>query len=171
MEQRIGNSANQFSWGAVRPLRGVGLLRQLHSLLPLGRKYHPLLAFWNSRHGLVAIPFANGHLVHPAAWRKYIAAFLLASEQTVPEFQILAPICRGLKQGCLVDVGANIGVYTLLLRRESSLPIIAFEPQPFLFDLLKQTIAYNRLSRVEARRLGCGADRVKSLSLSASMVL
>ena len=42
----------------VRPLRGAGLLRALHAVLPLGRKYHPLLTLLNGRHGLAALPFA-----------------------------------------------------------------------------------------------------------------
>ena len=39
----------------IRPLRGVALLRALQAVLPLGRKYHPLLAALNGRRGLAAL--------------------------------------------------------------------------------------------------------------------
>jgi FkbM family methyltransferase len=145
--------------GLVRPLRGVKLLRALHRLAPLGRKYHPLLSLMNPGAGLVAIPFDGFELVHPAVWRKYTTAFLLAGLNVVPEFRLLPPICRQLQAGCLVDVGANLGLYTLLLRSVSPLPIIAYEPQPFLFRLLQKNIAHNRLAKVKARNLACGAER------------
>jgi FkbM family methyltransferase len=70
---------------------------------------------------------------------------------------MIKPICRQLTGGVLVDVGANIGVYTLLLRSISLLPIIAYEPQPFLFKLLQWNIAYNGLPDVEARNVACGS--------------
>jgi FkbM family methyltransferase len=143
----------------IRSLRGVRLLRTVHRIVPLGRKYHPLISLFNPREGLVAIPFEGYELVHPAAWRKYVAAFLLAGLHVVPEFRLVPPLCRPLKEGCLVDVGANLGVYTLLLRASSPLPIIAYEPQPFLFRLLQQNIEHNRLSEIEARNRACGSQR------------
>jgi FkbM family methyltransferase len=59
----------------------------------------------------------------------------------------------------LIDVGANIGLYTLLLRSVSDLPIIAYEPQPFLFKLLRRNVDSNHLANVEARNFACGSRR------------
>lgn len=143
----------------MRPLRGAGLLRALHGVVPLGRKYHPLVSLFNSRHGLRTIPFGPYQLVQPAGWRKQQANLLLLQQDIVPEFRLLEPVCRQLKRGLIVDVGANIGVYTLLLRAASELPIVSYEPQPFLFDLLKLNVEFNHLPNVTVHRLACGAER------------
>ena len=41
-----------------------------------------------------------------------------------------------IKEGYCIDVGANTSQWTLSLRTSNSLPIIAFEPEPFLFEIL-----------------------------------
>ena len=135
-----------------RPVQGAGLIRSL----PLGRKLHPLLGWINGTSGLVSVPFGAGRLVHPASWTKAIATLLVVGEHLLPEFGLIAPILRSLKQGTIVDVGANIGYFPLLIRRESSLPILGFEPQPFLHELASTTVADSRLKDVELRRLACG---------------
>jgi len=43
----------------VRPIRGARFLRVLHRLVPLGRKYHPLLYAVNSRRGFFVIYLIN----------------------------------------------------------------------------------------------------------------
>ena len=58
-----------------------------------------------------------------------------------------------LKPGMtFVDVGANIGYYTLLAEKSvgSSGLVIAFEPEPKNFGLLSKTISVNNLSNVRA---------------------
>lgn len=132
----------------VRPLRGAGLLRALNAALPIGRNYHPLLALLNGRRGLAALPFAGHALVLPLAWGKAATGLLLAGEAYVPEVKLLPALLRPLKDGALVDVGANIGIYPLLFRASSSLPVIAYEPQPLLFRLLELCVAHNRLADV-----------------------
>src|SRR5438094_4898457 len=155
----MNSGAETQSWDHVRAIRGEKLLRRLHRVLPLGRKYHPLLSVLNGRHGLLAIPFDNWHLVQPASWAEQITNQLLSGIDVVPEFRLLAPLVRQLASGCLIDVGDNIGLYTLLLRSVWALPIIAYEPQPFLFKLLQRNIDFNRLTHVEARNLACGSQR------------
>jgi FkbM family methyltransferase len=58
-----------------------------------------------------------------------------------------------------VDVGANIGFYPLIFRNHSSLPIIAYEPQPLLFRLLELCVQHNRLADVTLRNVACGQSR------------
>jgi FkbM family methyltransferase len=53
-------------------------------------------------------------------------------------------------------VGANIGYFPLLIRRETALPILGFEPQPFLHELASTSVADSGLKDVELRRLACG---------------
>ena len=131
----------------------------LNRLIPLGRQYHPLLAALNPRTGLLAVPFGPHLLLQPAAWRKQVASIFLTGADIIPEFASLAPLCRELRHGTLVDLGANVGLYTLSLRSVSNLPIIAYEPQPFLFQLLSWTVAFNHLPDVQTRNIACGSEK------------
>ena len=135
-----------------RPIQGAGLIRNL----PLGRKFHALLGWINGTSGLVSVPFGAGRLAHPASWTKAVATLLVAGEHLLPEFGLIAPILRSLNQGTVVDVGANIGYFPLLIRRETALPILGFEPQPFLHELASTSVADSGLKDVELRRLACG---------------
>jgi FkbM family methyltransferase len=124
--------------------------------VPLGRHYYPIFSLLNSAHGLVALPFDRFELVYPAVWKKFATDILLAGERVVPEFRTLRSVLPEVTRGAILDVGANIGVYTLLIRAVSNLRIIAYEPQPFLCDLLQRTISHNHMQQVEARNLACG---------------
>lgn len=54
-----------------------------------------------------------------------------------------------------LDIGANLGWYSLLVGRHQppGVRIVCFEPDPETFDLLQQNLRLNGLSRVDARRL------------------
>jgi FkbM family methyltransferase len=151
--------SNSLPRDEVRLVRGEKLVGGLNRLLPLGRKYHPLVQFLNGKHGLLAIRFDKYRVLQPAAWPKSVTTLLLSNTAGLPEFDLLRPICRQLTGGCIVDAGANQGMYTLLFRSISELPIIAYEPQPFVFKLLEWNIAYNQLTDIDARNLACGAGK------------
>jgi len=155
----MASPTEPFPWNQVRPVRGGKLMTTLNRFLPLGRKYHPLLRFLNSRHGLVALPFYRYQVLKPASWMRSVTEQLASGSDVVAEFQAIKPLLQKCQNGHLVDVGANIGFYTLLFRATSPLPIIAYEPQPLLFKLLQWNIAYNQLPGVETRNLACGAHR------------
>jgi FkbM family methyltransferase len=159
--------------GGARDVRGGNFLHGLNRILPLGRKYHPLLRALNGRRGLLATPFDQFRLLQPAAWSKAVTSQLLSGVEIAPEFEVIKPVCRRLAGGVLVDVGANIGAFTLLLRSVSQLPIIAYEPQPFLFKLLQWNIGFNRLAGVDARNVACGSKRGEvafSIGINGSIV-
>src|SRR5258707_10155838 len=143
----------------IRPLRGEKLLRALNRVLPLGRKYHPLIGMMNSSRGLLSIRFRQYRFLRAAAWTKAVTTQLLLDEKSIPEFDLLKPILQELKAGMLIDVGANLGLYTLSFRSESDLPIRAYEPQPLMFKFLEWNIALNKLPNVETRNLACGDAR------------
>src|SRR6266446_7072260 len=69
-----------------------------------------------------------------------------------------------------IDVGANIGFYSLLLsRREPRLNVIAFEPNPKNYRLLKMNVSLNGFHRVLCEPLALSdADGTALLHLSAS---
>lgn len=50
----------------------------------------------------------------------------------------------------IVDIGAHIGCYTLWARKHTNAKVIAYEPLPSNFELLKQNIAANNLADVSA---------------------
>lgn len=64
----------------------------------------------------------------------------------------------------IVDVGANVGLYTVLLSRlvGPGGRVVAFEPEPELFAQLKRNCALNDCGNVEAHNLALGrrADRL-----------
>jgi FkbM family methyltransferase len=151
--------ADTFPRSEVRRIRGEELVRRMNRILPLGRKYHPLIGALNGRRGLLAIPFDKYYVLQPAAWTKAVTTQLISGVEILPEFQVLKPLCRQLARGALIDAGANIGLFTLLLRSSSDFPIIAYEPQPLLFKLLQWNVAYNELPDVETRNLACGSQR------------
>lgn len=141
------------------PLKAAGFFRALNKGLPLGRKYHRFISLVNPTHGLFTIPFGKFEAVHPASWGSETAAILFLGENLTPEFRLLPPLLKELKSGHLIDLGANVGLYVLLFRANSSLPIIAYEPQPFLCSLVQANVDHNQLRNVEVRHLACGATR------------
>jgi FkbM family methyltransferase len=140
-------------------LKAAGFFRALNKGLPLGRKYHRFISLVNPTTGLFTIPFGHYEVVHPASWGSEMAAVLLMGENLTPEFCLLPPILKNLKSGYLVDLGANIGLYVLKLRSLSPLPIIAYEPQPFLHSLVQANVEHNRLPQVDVRLVACGGTR------------
>lgn len=62
-----------------------------------------------------------------------------------------------------VDVGANVGVYTLLAAGVAGANAVSFEPIPSTFAKLSRNVAYNVLTdRVDLRNLGVG-DKEETL--------
>lgn len=71
-----------------------------------------------------------------------------------------------LKAGMIfVDVGANVGYYTLMAASlvGSTGCVLAFEPSAYAFGRLQQTIARNNLAQVQAIHAGLGDTNGESL--------
>jgi FkbM family methyltransferase len=67
---------------------------------------------------------------------------------------------RYLRPGMtVVDVGANVGYYTLLAARRVGAggQVFAFEPSAYAADLLERTVQANRLTQVRVVRSGLGS--------------
>lgn len=58
-----------------------------------------------------------------------------------------------------VDIGANVGHYSLLAAGICNAEVIAFEPIPFTFEKLKRNIKLNRLTnKINSYNIGLGAE-------------
>ncbi|RZL13379.1 MAG: FkbM family methyltransferase [Pedobacter sp.] len=64
------------------------------------------------------------------------------------------------KDDLFLDVGANIGSYSILASAEIGAKTIAFEPIAHTYHILKQNIAVNKIEeRVEALNIGVGSNK------------
>ena len=72
------------------------------------------------------------------------------------EQHILELICKYIKPGTtIIDIGANIGTHTVGIIKHlnkynnKSTKIVAFEPQPFIFDILQKNISYSNKTNID----------------------
>jgi FkbM family methyltransferase len=89
----------------------------------------------------------------PIAW-SYLHLYLLGKHIT--ERHELTMIRRLVKPGMtVVDVGANVGFYTLQMSSGAGPAgrVLAFEPDPFCFRLLRSRVQRSRVQNVEAHQL------------------
>jgi FkbM family methyltransferase len=85
-----------------------------------------------------------------------MTSFIFDGKRINPEFSLLKKLFAAARGGALIDIGAHIGCYVLEFRRYSNAQIIAFEPSPFVFEILGKNVAINSLEGVEIRRCACG---------------
>jgi FkbM family methyltransferase len=145
----------------IRQLRSAWIWRLLHIVLPIEQRLNLLLRPIYGSKGLLRVPWCNGWLTISTAWlamgSSASAPLYRGARRQNPEFfTIMAPRLRSLPPGAIVDVGANIGVYTLDFRQFSRAAIVAFEPDPGMFALLNETLAFNAIPDVSAFNLACG---------------
>jgi len=77
-----------------------------------------------------------------------------------PEYHEMSFVRRYLRPGdCFVDVGANIGVYSLLAASVVGDKgcVHAFEPSPTAAARLRENVSLNRLANVEVHKVAVGA--------------
>jgi FkbM family methyltransferase len=104
----------------------------------------------NTRHGPMLV---NPHDI-------YVGQALLSyGEYGEIEAQFLQKLIAA--PGAVVEVGANIGSHTVLLARRAAAfgsEVIAFEPQPVVFQNLCANLALNGIGNVRAWPQACGAQ-------------
>ncbi len=143
--------------GNVKSIRS---LRWLCRVVPLGHRLFPLLRPFVPEQGLVGVPFAGGRVLYPARWiGRYTLPHLFGLEQVVPEWRVFHSAVMASQPGAVVDVGANLGIYTLLIREVTSARVIAFEPSPLAFHVLQRMLDVNGLVGIEVRPKACGDKR------------
>lgn len=151
----------------ARKVRSAAFWRLLHGLLPLGQRLNAIMRCFIEPRGLVAVPWGRQWLTLDAAWLRVpstaSAPLYQGPWRQNPEFFVLVvPMLPKDGQGAFVDIGANIGVYTLNARAAAAMPIIAFEPEPAAFALLSRNMADNAMPSVTIHNAACG-DRPGTL--------
>jgi FkbM family methyltransferase len=142
---------------SIGGVRAIDALKWLCRVAPLQHRLFPLLRTCLPDHGLITIPFAGGSILYPAAWvGPYNASHLFGIHQLFPERHLFEATLAAAPSGVVVDVGANLGVYTLMARSVTRAPIIAYEPSPLAFHVLKRMLEVNHLTGVELRLKACG---------------
>lgn len=73
------------------------------------------------------------------------------------EFEDMAFVLHLLRPGDIMgDIGANVGVYTVLAAKNTGANVISIEPVPLAFQHLKKNIELNKISDL-ATIINCGA--------------
>jgi FkbM family methyltransferase len=85
------------------------------------------------------------------------------------EFNDMSFLLHVLRPGdTFVDIGANVGTYTILAAKNAGAHVIAFEPIPSTFEKLQRNVAANRVNEiVDLRCCGVG-DKAGTLHFTSS---
>lgn len=70
------------------------------------------------------------------------------------------------RQGVFLDIGANIGVFSLCIGSQPGVQVMSFEPEPLNFKRLRRNIATNREAHVRPFNLACGDVHGSSLDFT-----
>jgi len=106
----------------------------------IGGKYY-LNYLWNDKY--------IGQRIALGKYEPYLTKLILRQAST-----------KGGQAGCVVDVGANIGYYSVLLA-EKLKTVYAYEPEKVNFEILEKNIRDNKFKNVEAKRLAVGSKNAE----------
>lgn len=69
-----------------------------------------------------------------------------------------------IKGGVFIDIGANIGKYTIIMGKKlkNNGQVIAIEPEPNNFEILKKNIRFNKLGNIIPLKLACSSKKEKT---------
>lgn len=86
------------------------------------------------------------------------------------EFDDMSFLLHILQPGdTFVDIGANVGAYTILAAKNAGANVISFEPIPSTFEKLQRNVDANRVQeKVDLRRYGVG-DKAGTLRFTITM--
>ena len=108
--------------------------------------------------GDVCVPFPNQTVVLVSPRMKGAAHFIAPG---LCEFDVMSFVMHFLRPGDLfVDVGANVGAYTILASGVAGAKSIAFEPSPTTFWYLSRNVKLNNLEKLaEPFNLALGKEQ------------
>jgi FkbM family methyltransferase len=110
--------------------------------------------------GELCVPFPNETSLLVPPQMKGAAHFIWPSLVDFEEMSFMMHFLR--PQDLFVDVGANIGAFTVLASGVTGARTMAYEPGPFAFGfLLKNVLLNNLVDRVTARQMALGSREGK----------
>lgn len=108
----------------------------------------------------------NGLKYKVASEHDLIAKHLIANGEYEPEIVEIAANLILYNPGCVLDIGANIGTFTIPLANHfGHREFHCFEVQPKIFDLLSENIRLNKLTNVTPHSFGF-ADHTEHLKIT-----
>lgn len=92
-------------------------------------------------------------------WETLPLSDLLSREFYKPEFYALKKLING--QGVIIDVGANIGLHCTYMSNllHDGGSIHAFEPVPYTYRMLRETLALNQVDNVKGNMMALGSTQ------------
>jgi FkbM family methyltransferase len=105
-----------------------------------------------------------GQMVYPAKDEYVGRSLALYGEFSEGEAEVFKQLVN--EGDGVVEVGANLGAHTLLLARLAGPKgaVLAFEPQPVLYQTICANLALNNITNVRVERLGLG-NRTQTLHI------
>lgn len=102
---------------------------------------------------VVEVITKNGKILHAFENDSITTAIKQRGEYDSNTLNSIRDILAQIRPETCLDVGANIGNHALVIA-EHCKSLIAFEPVPFIFELLQRNIATNHLNNAEAVNAG-----------------
>lgn len=143
---------------------GLKLPRLIYRLIPSHRiagaflDLRPLL----KRGALVEIPCGAFNVCLPSEWvcNPPHTLFFEGEDFLRDEIRVLGAALQEVApdgDGCILDVGGNIGFFSLSMRAFTKLPIVSFEPNPFVHEILRNNLSRNQIAGANssAVMMGC----------------
>lgn len=131
------------------------LSHHLKTFIRAIRLFHNYIDFLLDYYGLLKkdyeLRFKNGLklTIRPKLSRNYVSDVDIIDEVFLNNQYRLNRQVRG----CVVDIGAHIGIFTCLVAQSHNTQVFAFEPMPENYHQLKRNIDLNKLPNVQAFQL------------------
>lgn len=116
---------------------------------------YSVLKFRQMLTGTVAVPYIGEAKL---LWPKGATSVAIQAKYGLGEFRDMAFLLHMLRsEDLFADVGANAGVYTILASKSVGARVVAIEPVPTTFDLLRRNVELNNVAgTVDLRQCGVG---------------
>jgi FkbM family methyltransferase len=146
-------------WGAHAPARATRSLQWMIRLgLARGTMAKTIHRLWLARHGPVVDTTVRGLRYRLDISDNTTDGKILISSKVYDQIE-LDHLVRHGGEGVFVDIGANIGYYSLSLAHAGCERVIAIEPNPPALERLRYNIGLNQLGeRIEVVAAGVGPD-------------
>ncbi|ARN56838.1 FkbM family methyltransferase [Sedimentisphaera salicampi] len=135
----------QSTWGTYKPAGGSRLLRAFVKIgLSRGSIRKKIVSKWIKDFGPI-IDIESGGIKYRLNLQNNVTdrkIYLSSTKYDPEELDFLRKYCKG---GVFVDIGANIGFYSLEIAKSGAKSVVSFEPNPPTLERLNYNISLNEL--------------------------